>query len=77
MTGHKPVGFQLLDFSKMVYRETEKLPEITAGVKRYKGESRLLCPMWIPEEITDSQIHMLPFPPGIASLKSRKSRQPS
>lgn len=75
MTGQKTVGLQLLDFSIMVYGGNEKLPEIIAGVKRYKEESRLLCPMWIPKEITDSQTHM--FPPGTASLKSRKSSQPS
>lgn len=65
------------DFSKMVYGEIEKLPEIIAGVKRCKRKSRVLCPVWIPKEIPDSQSHMLPFPPGTASLKSRKSSQPS
>lgn len=77
MTGHEPVGFQLLDSSKIIYGETEKLPEITAGVEKSKGEPRLFCPVWIPEEITDSQPHVLPFPPGTASLKSRKSSQAS
>lgn len=42
----------------MVYSETEKSPEIIAGVKRSKCESRLLCPIQTPKETTVAQAHM-------------------
>lgn len=39
------MGFQLLDFSEMVYGEIEKLPEIIAGVKEMQRriKSPLSC----------------------------------
>lgn len=43
MTEHKPVGFQLLGFSKMLSGETAKLPEIIAGVKEI--QSRIKAPL--------------------------------
>lgn len=45
-------------YHKMVYSETEKSPEIIAGVKRSKRESKLLCPIQTPKEATVPQAHM-------------------